>query len=357
MLLMQPPKIAPSELKVVRSRSPLRISFCGGGTDVSPYPERFGGCVLSCTIDKYAYVSLRDTPSPFVRVICDEQGVDAVFEPNSDADLQGKMDLAEAIVRRFSISGLECRVMADAPPGSGLGSSSTMIVTLIEALSRRLGLTISQYEKAELAYDVERNDLGIAGGMQDQYAAAFGGFNFIEFTSDGVCVTPLRLPPDAVAELHMHLLLCYTGATRFSGAILQEQTSNVVREEPDVMASLGGLKDLTIELKTALLKGRYGEFGDLLDQAWQMKRHLASSISNETIDQLYDDARKAGALGGKLLGAGGGGHVLFFVPFNKRNRVREALTQRGMSVVDFQFEWRGAYSWWSPGSNKRDVPQ
>jgi D-glycero-alpha-D-manno-heptose-7-phosphate kinase len=347
MLLLQQPKIAPSKLTVVRARAPLRISFAGGGTDVPPYPERFGGCVLSSTIDKYAYVSIRDTETAFVRVICEEQGVDAVFAPASDSALQGKMDLAEAIVRRFSVSGLECCIMADAPPGSGLGSSSTMIVALIEALSRRLGVTLSRDEKAELAFDVERNDLSIVGGMQDQYAAAFGGFNFIEFTKDEVCVTPLRLNVDAVAELHMHLLLCYTGATRFSGTILNEQTSNVVREDPDVMASLSRIKELTIELKTSLLKGRFSNFGDLLDQAWKMKRNLASQITNDTINEVYDEARKAGALGGKLLGAGGGGHVLLFVPFNRRTRVREAMLRCGMSVVDFQFEERGACNWLS----------
>ncbi len=345
MLQSHPPKIAPSELTVVRGRAPLRISFAGGGTDVPPYPERFGGCVLSTTIDKYAYVSIRDTQSDYVHVTCDEQGVDAVFEPVGRNALQGKMDLAEAIVRRFSVSGLDCCIMADAPPGSGLGSSSTMIVALIEALSRRLGITMSRYEKAELAYDVERNDLGIVGGMQDQYAAAFGGFNFIEFSKDGVCVTPLRLNEDAVAELHMHLLLCYTGATRFSGTILKEQTSNVVRQDPEVMSSLGELKALAVALKTSLLKGRYSDFGDLLDHAWRMKRNLAASITNDTIEELYRDARKAGALGGKLLGAGGGGHILLFVPFNRRTRVREAMVERGVRVVDFQFEERGACSW------------
>jgi D-glycero-alpha-D-manno-heptose-7-phosphate kinase len=346
MLLLQP-KIASRELTIVRARAPLRISFAGGGTDVPPYPERFGGCVLSATIGKYAYVSLRDTESPFVRAICEEQGVDAVFAPAGDCGLQGKMDLAEAIVRRFSVSGLECHINADAPPGSGLGSSSTMIVALIEGLARRCGVTLSRYEKATLAFDIERNDLGIVGGMQDQYAAAFGGFNFIEFTKDEVCVTPLRLNADAIADLHMHLLLCYTGATRFSGAILKEQISNVVHDDPDVMASLCNLKALTLDLKTSLLKARLYEFGDLLNEAWKMKRKLASSITNDKIDEVYEEARRAGSLGGKLLGAGGGGHMLFFVPFNRRLRVREAMQRSGMSVVDFQFEDQGASSWLS----------
>jgi D-glycero-alpha-D-manno-heptose-7-phosphate kinase len=343
------PKAASSELTVVRGRAPLRISFAGGGTDVPPYPERFGGCVLSTTIDKYAYVSVRDIEGDFVRAISEDQGVDATFMPGSSPAFGGKMDLAEAIVRRFAVRGLECHINSDAPPGSGLGSSSTMIVALIEAMSHRGAIPLTKYEKAELAFDVERNDLGIVGGMQDQYAAAFGGFNFIEFDRSGVCVTPIRLTQDTVAELHMHLMLCYTGATRFSGNILTEQTSNVRREDPIVMQSLSALKDLTMSLKAALLRGRLGDFGDILNETWRMKRKLASSITNERLDETYDAARAAGALGGKLLGAGGGGHLLLFVPFNRRRRVREAMQQCGMTMVDFQFEERGSCSWLSSG--------
>jgi len=347
MLLLQRPKVSASELSIVRSRAPLRISFAGGGTDVPPYPERFGGCVLSTTIDKYAYVSVRDTESSAVRAICDQRDVDATFEPSGVAPLQGKMDLAEALVRRFAIAGVECYISADAPPGSGLGSSSTMIVALIEALGRKCGITLSRYERAALAYDVERNDLGIIGGMQDQYAASFGGFNFIEFAKNDVCVTPLRLNGDTVADLHLHLLLCYTGATRFSGRILEEQTGNVIRDNAKTMAGLEGLKAITLELKKALLKGRLCEFGGLLHDAWTMKRSLAASITNDRIDEIYETARAAGASGGKLLGAGGGGHVLLFVPFNRRMRVRTAMEAAGVGIVDFQFEDHGATSWFS----------
>lgn len=347
MLLLKPPLLAKNDRTIVRSRAPLRISFCGGGTDVPPYPERFGGCVLSATIDKYAHVSTRGTGDLFVRAVCEEQGVDAVFQPRGGLELEGKMDLAQAIFRRFSACGLECYINADAPPGSGLGSSSTMIVALIEALCRQCNMNLSKDEKAELAIEIERNDLHIMGGMQDQYAASFGGFNFIEFTGSGTFVTPLRLPEETIADLHLHLLLCYTGKTRFSGAILSEQTANVVNEDPLVLDSLATLKELTIELKRSLLKGRLFEFGSLLDEAWSLKRNLASSITNSHIDEIYEAAKSAGALGGKLLGAGGGGHLLLFVPFNKRVRVRTEMERFGGHVVDFQFERQGAVSWMS----------
>ncbi|MGZ3521880.1 MAG: GHMP family kinase ATP-binding protein, partial [Vulcanimicrobiaceae bacterium] len=274
MLQLLENSIAEAEGTVVRSRAPLRISFCGGGTDVPPYPELHGGCVLSCTIDKYAYVSIRKHVNSQIRVISEDQGLDVFFEQRGGDCLEGKLDLAQAIFRRFSSSGLECYIQSDAPPGSGLGSSSTMIVALIEALAREQGIHVSNYQKADLAFQIERNDLGIMGGLQDQYAAAFGGFNFIEFTSNGVFVTPLRLSADLLSELHYHLLLCYTGKTRFSGNILTEQTSNVVSADAEVMDSLAGMKDLTISLKRALLKGQLYEFGALLDEAWTLKRKL-----------------------------------------------------------------------------------
>ena len=339
---------------LIRARAPLRISFCGGGTDVPPYPEQFGGCVLSCTIDKYAYVSVRPYVNRTIHVISEDQGLDVHFEPNGGDHLEGRLDIAQAIFRRFSSAGLECHIAADAPPGSGLGSSSSMIVALIEALSRDQGVTLSKYQKAELAFKIERTDLQIVGGMQDQYAAAFGGFNFIEFDSQGVHVTPLRCSSDLLSELHYHLLLCYTGTTRLSSNILAEQTANVVEARSKVMDSLAGLKDLTHSLKRALLKGHLLEFGRLLDDAWALKRNLASAITNSRIEELYDLAKGAGAIGGKILGAGGGGHLLLFAPFNRRSKVRQAMEGAGARVVDFQFEDQGATSWvtteetWAP---------
>lgn len=334
----------PLQRDVVRCQAPLRISFCGGGTDVPPYPELYGGCVLSCTIDKYAYVSVRSHSSQSVRV--ESRDLKRVIEFASHED-DGEPDLAKSIIRRFGETSLDCYMHSDAPPGSGLGSSSAMIVALIGALAQRNACDLTAYEVAELALKVERQDLQIAGGLQDQYAAAFGGFNFIEFSKDGVVVNPLRVAQDTLDELHYNLLLCYTGKTRFSSNILQEQTANVVSRQVSVMDGLSELKSLTIDMKRALLTGECRAFGELLNDAWQLKRTLASGITDVRIDEMYAEARRGGAIGGKLLGAGGGGFLLFFVPFTKRDRVREVLDRLGGQTVDFQFEHRGSRAWTS----------
>jgi len=338
------PGVPATSFDVVRSRAPLRISFCGGGTDVPPYPEQFGGCVLSCGIDKYAFVSLRARNDETIRVHSSDLNRVAEFRSGAPA-LDGTIDLAQTIFNRFGTHSLDCYMSTDAPPGSGLGSSSAMIVALIAALARRGGRQLTDYEMAELAYSVERTDLNIQGGMQDQYAATFGGFNFIEFTREGVLVNPLRISEDGLNELHCHLLLCYTGGTRVSSNILREQTANVVSHKPDVMDSLAELKQLTYDLKRALLQGRFAEFAEILDRAWHLKKRLASGISNGAIDELYDIAKRAGAIGGKLLGAGGGGFLLIFAPFARRDRVRERLEHAGGNVVEFQFDPRGVRTW------------
>lgn len=327
---------------VVRCQAPLRISFCGGGTDVPPYPELYGGCVLSCTIDKYASVSVRSHPGQLVRV--ESRDLKRVIEFSSHED-DGEPDLAKSIIRRFGETSLDCYMHSDAPPGSGLGSSSAMIVALIGALAQRNGYDLTPYEIARLALKVEREDLQIAGGMQDQYAASFGGFNFIEFTKQGVVVNPLRIAQETLDELRYNLLLCYTGRTRFSSNILAEQTANVRAKDDDAMNGLGHLKAMAVEMKRALLTGDCAAFGNLLHEAWVQKRRLASGITNRAIDEMYEEARRVGAIGGKLLGAGGGGYLLLFVPFTVRERVRSLLENMGGSTVDFQFEPRGARSW------------
>jgi D-glycero-alpha-D-manno-heptose-7-phosphate kinase len=331
---------------IIRSRAPLRISFCGGGTDVPPYPERYGGCVLSCTIDKYAYVSARprDASLP-TRVHSADLDRIVEFSATEPGGLSTENRLAEAIIRRFGAVALDSYMHCDAPPGSGLGSSSAMLVALAAALARFQKLELTADDIAELALLVERQDLGIVGGMQDQYATTYGGFNFIEFTRDGVLVHPLRLTDETRDELHYHLILCYTGATRFSSNILEEQTNNVHHREDAVLDALSELKQLTIEMRKMLLRGKVNDFGALLDVAWNLKRRLASGISNPAIEEMYEGAKNAGALGGKILGAGGGGFLLVFAPFMRRQAVREALEAAKGRIVDFQFDDRGARTW------------
>jgi len=329
-----------------RARAPLRISFCGGGTDVSPYPEQHGGCVLSATIDHYAYASLRPRRDSRVALASLDYDIVARYDHPKGLRFDGSLDLLKAAIRALRVKrGMDLWTHSDAPPGSGLGASSTLMVTLLAVLREWLKQELSPYEMAELAYKVEREDLGLAGGRQDQYAAAFGGFNFIEFQADGTVVTPLRLARTTLEELEYRLLLCYVGQTRQSARIIERQTRSYVSGAARTVAALDALKTQTLEMKRALLLGRIDAFGELLHRAWEHKKSLAEGISNPKLDQMYRVARKEGAIGGKLTGAGGGGYFLFLTRFDRRHRVAGALEKLGGQMVPFQFESRGVRSW------------
>lgn len=330
----------------IRSKAPLRISFCGGGTDVSPYPEEKGGVVLSTTIDKYAYGSLRPTGDGKIGVTSLDYDIVAKYHADEDLRFDGELDLVKAVINKMrSSGGLELFLHSDAPPGSGLGSSSTMVVCLIGLFAHWLKRPLTDYEIAELAYEVERVDLGIKGGAQDQYAATFGGFNYIEFFGDTVVVNPLRIKPDTLNELNYRLLLCYTGRTRLSAHILDHQTDSYIKKKEPVVTALDALKDLTVEMKNALLTGRLNDFGELLHAAWLHKKNLDANISNSHIDELYEAARERGAIGGKILGAGGGGYLLVYCPFDKKHLIAERLEQLGGQVVEFSFDHEGLQTW------------
>jgi D-glycero-alpha-D-manno-heptose-7-phosphate kinase len=329
-----------------RARAPLRLSFCGGGTDVSPYPEEHGGMVLSATINQYAYASLRPRRDSRLTIASLDYDVVAKYDHPRRVRLDGNLDLIKAAVKALKVRrGADLWVHSDAPPGSGLGSSSTMVVALIGVLSRWLGRALSGYEIAELAYRIERVDLGLAGGRQDQYAATFGGFNFIEFHRDGTVVNPLRIGADVIQELEYRLLLCYMGQTRQSARIIERQTSAYREGKTPVVDALHRLKAETVEMKKALLLGQVDAVGELLHEAWENKKHLDESISNSHVDQLYRLARREGAIGGKMPGAGGGGYFLFLTRFDRKHRVAAALEKRGGQVVPFQFERRGLTTW------------
>jgi D-glycero-alpha-D-manno-heptose-7-phosphate kinase len=329
-----------------RSRAPLRISFCGGGTDVSPYPEERGGVVLSATINKYAYASLLPRKDKKVTIASLDYDVVAKYERGEGVKFDGNLDLVKAAIHRLGgESGLDLFVHSDAPPGSGLGSSSTLVVALIGAFREWLSKPLTDYEIAELAYQIERVDMKIAGGRQDQYAATFGGFNFIEFSKDFTVVNPLRIKPSILNELEYRLLLCYTGETRLSAGILKRQTESYVSKKDEVVRALDGLKEDTTRMKNSLLLGRLDQLGELLHEAWVKKKHLDREISSGRIDNLYSTARKHGALGGKILGAGGGGYLLALCRFDKKHIVAEKLENAGGQIVEFGFEFRGLDTW------------
>ncbi len=247
-------------------------------------------------------------------------------------------------------------VHSDAPPGSGLGSSSTLVTALVGLLRTWVGEPLTNYEIAELTYKIEREDLKIAGGRQDQYAAVFGGFNFIEFHRDHTVVNPLRIRREVLNELEYSMLLCYTGSTRLSAHIVENQMRSYVQGKGPVVRSLDRMKDLATEMKSALLRDRVRRFGELLHEAWLAKKDLDPAITTDQIDRLYDRARFLGAIGGKILGAGGGGYLLVFAPFDRRQAIIRGLEQDGGTFVPFAFEERGLQTWPVPQEDEGRTP-
>ncbi len=334
---------------LIRSKAPLRISFAGGGTDVSPYTEERGGLVLNATIDKYSYATLELSDAPEITVHSLDYDVIAKYDVDKPLPYDGRLDLVKAVINRLipenSTQGLNVFMHTDAPPGSGLGSSSSMVVSLIGLFQHWRHLPLTNYDIAELAYQIERVDMNIRGGRQDQYAATFGGFNFIEFTKDATIVNPLRIPDETLNELNYNLLLCYTGKTRVSAGIITSQVENYVRGKEEVVRAMEELKSIATAMKNALLQGRLNDFGALLNDAWENKQKMAAQISPPFVQELYATARQAGALGGKISGAGGGGFMMVYCPFQRRYRVAEALEKLGARVVDFHFDLKGLQTW------------
>jgi D-glycero-alpha-D-manno-heptose-7-phosphate kinase len=333
----------------IRAKVPLRISFAGGGTDVMPYPEEHGGAVLSSTIDLYAFASLRPRTDPEYQVVSEDGGAVRYASPE-DLAFDGHLDLVKACLRHMAPDkGLDLHLFCDAPPGSGLGSSSGLVVAMLASVAVHNHTPLTPYELARRAYEVERKDLRLAGGLQDQYACTFGGFNFIEFLGeDRVVVNPLRVPADVQNELHGSLLLCHTGMTRKSGGILKRQVEGVMAGRRESLEALGRIKALTLDLKEALLTGDLQSFAEILDESWQAKRVLADGITNERIEELYEAGKRTGAVAGKILGAGGGGYLLLFCPFDRRPAVARAMEEAGARVVSFHFEERGVQTWRAP---------
>lgn len=334
---------------IIRAKAPLRISFAGGGTDVSPYMEERGGAVLSTTIDKYAYSTLRLRDDATVTLTSLDYDVVAKYQIDQPVSYDGKLDLVKAVIQELGTNaqsqGMDIFLHTDAPPGSGLGSSSALVVSLIGLFKHWLHLPLTNYEIAERAYQIERIDMGIKGGRQDQYAATFGGFNFIEFSKDAVIVNPLRVPADVLNELQYNMVLCYTGSTRLSAHIIESQVQGYIHKEVDAVSAMDELKLIAKDLKNALLQGRLDDFGSLLHAAWLNKKKMAKQISNPHIEELYEVAHTNGALGGKITGAGGGGYMFFYCEFGKKHIVSKKLEQHGAQVVDFNFEADGLQTW------------
>lgn len=314
-----------------------------------PFPEREGGLVLSATINLYAHGMLRPRSDDRIRVESLDLGVALDYGSEDSVTLDGRLDLVKAGIERVARlgepRGLDIFLRSSAPPGSGLGGSSALVVALIGLLRDFHKLALADYEIAQLAWEVERIDLGLKGGQQDQYAATFGGFNFIEFAGDSVLVNPLRVNATTVLELEENLVLCFTGETRVGDHIIEDQTKRYEACDEETLAGLRTQKDLAVAMKDALLRGRLNEFGELLDTAWEQKKRMSARITTPIIDEAYAAARAAGALGGKVTGAGGGGFMLFYCRPGTRHTVCDALGCLGLSQTHFAFDHDGLRTW------------
>jgi D-glycero-alpha-D-manno-heptose-7-phosphate kinase len=337
---------------MIRSKAPLRLGLAGGGTDVAPYSDLYGGAILNATINLYAHASIRPTNDGMIRIISHDIGMTWEQPSETILPINGILDLHKGIYNRV-VAGFakkplsfELTTWVDAPPGSGLGTSSTLVVAILGAFAEWLQIPLGEYDIAHLAYEIERNDLRMAGGKQDQYAATFGGVNFMEFyDNDKVIVNPLRIRHNYLDELANNLVLYYTSTSRISSTIIERQQHNVTGGNHSTIDAMHNLKEQARMMKEALLRGEIDEIGKILDYGWHHKKAMAEGISNPRIDEIYMAAIEAGANGGKISGAGGGGFMVFYCPENSRFSVINALKQFGGECKPYEFTQQGLRTW------------
>lgn len=344
-----------SRQATIRARVPLRLGLAGGGTDLSPYCDDHGGAVLNTTIDRYAYAFIEPSDDGRVHFVAPDVEIDESFAPELDDLSSGRLALHAGVAKRMlsqfgggQITPMRVTSYVDAPPGSGLGSSSALVVALVEAFTALLAAPLGPYDVAHVAFEIERQDLGLAGGKQDQYAATFGGTNFIEFhAGDKVIVNPLRVAPSVLNELETSMVVCFTGVSRRSEEIIVEQQRGMTGGDDDgsVMESLHQLKRDAVEMKEALLRGQIPRMASILNRSWAAKKRTATGISTGRIEALYDLAFANGAIGGKVSGAGGGGFMMFIVPPCRRIAVVRALNAAGGTASGVHLTAQGAESW------------
>ncbi|QES90572.1 GHMP family kinase ATP-binding protein [Rhizosphaericola mali] len=339
-------------MNIYRSKAPLRIGLAGGGTDVSPYSDLYGGAILNITVSLFAHANIELIESEQIILSAMDRGEEEVYDWTTSLPINGNLDLLKGVYNRIqkdygiSKQGFRLNTFVDAPAGSGLGTSSTLVVAILGAFVEMLKLPLGDYDIAHYAYDIERKDLGLSGGKQDQYAATFGGVNYMEFLADDrVIVNPLRIRNEYLDELENNLLLFYTSTSRESAKIIVEQQKNVLQKNEKSIEAMHQLKEQSILLKEALLRGELFKFGQILDFGFQQKKQMAANISNDLIDDIYSAAIEAGATGGKISGAGGGGFMTFYCPGNTRYQVIEALKKFGGEVKPYRFTRHGLITW------------
>ena len=328
-------------------RSPVRISFGGGGTDLPAYFETYGGAVLSTAINKYFYTIVGKRSDGHVQIISSDL---RVFETWKDITRMSMKDSGSALEIPLAVlKELGYEISADLflaseiPPGTGLGSSASVCVNVLQAMSAYLQIPISKYDLAEKAFEIATKALGKPVGKQDEFAAAFGGLNFITFNQDGSThVEPLELDPELTATLQRKLMLFFTGAAHYSWSILREQETSTKKRQGMAVESLHRIRDLAERMRQALVAGELHQFGTLLHDGWESKKKISSKISNPAIDRMYALARENGATGGKITGAGGGGFMLLYCDEDKQAAVREAFAREGVREMRFAFDFSGS---------------
>ncbi len=334
---------------IYRAKAPLRLGFGGGGTDVPPFSEEYGGCVLNATINKYVYATLVINKSNEISIYSQDYKQTISYNGRGELPYDGNLDLIKAVINRIKkmaprrvVNGCNIYIRSDAPPGVGLGTSSTVVVAVLGVFLEALNLHLSDYKIANLAWEIERLDMNLAGGKQDQYAAVFGGINFMEFhKNNGIIINNLRLSKTVINELQYNLLLCYTGMRHNSADIIKEQialTKNRINE-------LEHLKMIAIAMKEDLLTEDLTNFGNLLSTDWQHKKRLSPKISNDTIDRLANKANDAGAEGLKITGAGGGGVFIIYCDWKKKPQIADIMTKNGCQIIDFTITKTGLETW------------
>jgi len=337
---------------IIRSKAPLRLGLAGGGTDVAPYSELYGGNILNATISMFAWATIEPrTDGKIILNSLDKQEVYSL-QANPQLSIDGKLDLHKGVYNRVVKDyadrplSFELTTYVDAPPGSGLGTSSTLVVAILGAFSEWLNLPLGDYDLAHLAFEIERIDLKMAGGKQDQYAATFGGVNFMEFSKeDKVIVNPLRIREKYLDELSHNLILFHTGTSRLSSSIIEQQTKNVMSKNERSLDAMHRLKEQAFMMKEALLRGELDKIGEILDFGWKNKKNMADGISNPFLDEIYEAAVTNGATGGKVSGAGGGGFIFFYCPGNSRSKVIDSLKRFGGQTKRYEFTTKGLSTW------------
>ena len=332
---------------IIRSKAPFRVSFGGGGTDMPPYCVEHGGCVISTTIDRHVYVSIKPRDDKKVHVFSLDYSKDILFDIG-DKDYAGGFELFKGVINILEIKdGFDIITHSELPARSGMGGSSSLCVALIGAFNEYYSFNYSKHDIAQKACDIERIELNQKGGYQDQFAAAYGGFNFIEFSNE-IKVTPVKITEDIMNELHYRLILCFVGGSRFSSDIQDEVLKGYEIERKSFMESMQDLKDVAHSMRRVLESNdttKLNEYGDLIHKGWLAKKSLSDKISNRNIENFYLTSRKYGVHGGKLLGAGGAGHLLLFAEADKKHDVIQELEKIGGKIVNFHFNPKGLEVW------------